>query len=213
MGKSFYFGPEYIDPSRFASYAYQLSEVLKLEPESVLEIGIGNGLVCYMLRKAGIDVSTLDFDESLEPDVVASVTDMPVPDNSFDVVACFQVLEHLPFATLGKALREIHRVTRKHVVISLPQRSRFYKLDCTLPKIGRRRVSVSLPLLTQARHTMDYEHYWEIGAKGCPLHRVTELLRSSGFRVRGTYRVWENPYHRMFILAKTEPSRGNRPDG
>ncbi len=203
----YYRGQAYISPARFASYAYQIKEVLELQPRRVLEVGIGNGLVSYMLRKAGLDVTTLDFDPSLEPEIVASVTDMPVPHRSFDVVACFEVLEHLPFDRFPKALRELRRASCKHVVLTLPDCTRIYKLEARLPKLGRRRFSFGLRFLRPSEHEFDGQHYWEIGRNGYPLKTVRECLEESGLQVIKTYRVWENVYHRMFVtrLSQGQP--------
>jgi len=199
-----YVGHGYISPARFASYAYQIKELLALEPRNVLEVGIGNGLVSYMLRKAGVEVTTLDFDPSLEPDIVASVTDMPVADSSFDVVACFEVLEHLPFQNFIGALRELRRVSSEHVVLSLPDRTRMYTVETVLPKLGRRRFSFGAPFLPSTDHTFNGEHYWEIGRNGYPLNTVMECLEGSGLEVVRTYRLWENVCHRMFVTRLSQ---------
>jgi len=204
--RELYFRPGYLSPARFASYGYQLREIMSLKPETILEVGIGNGLMSYLLRKVGLKVTTLDFDESLEPDVVASVTDMPLDDNSFDVVACFEVLEHFPFAGFAKALCEICRVSRRMAVISLPDHTlRFYRIEFTLPWLGHGRCSFSLPTSKASEHKFDGEHYWEIGKKGYPLERVMACIEEAGFDVVKTYRILENPTHRMFILRKSAP--------
>jgi 16S rRNA A1518/A1519 N6-dimethyltransferase RsmA/KsgA/DIM1 with predicted DNA glycosylase/AP lyase activity len=69
VSKNTYFGLDYLTRSRFGSYYHQLSEILRCQRESVLEIGIGNGLISFMLRKTGPELTTLDFDESLKPDI------------------------------------------------------------------------------------------------------------------------------------------------
>jgi len=48
----------------------------------------------------------------------------------------------------------------------------------------------------------DGEHYWEIGKAGYPLREVMNEMRSAGFKVKKTCRVFEIPYHRFFILNK-----------
>lgn len=201
VDRSIYVGPGYISPARFASYAYQLQEVLALQPRRVLEVGIGNGLVSHMLRKAGLEVTTLDFDASLEPDIVASLTDMPVADASFDVVACFEVLEHLPFEQFPVALGELRRASSRHVVTSLPDCVRIYKLEARLPKLGYRRLSFGAPFFAPVEHSFDGEHYWEIGVHGFSLERIQTCFHEAGLEVVKTYRVWENPYHRIFVTS------------
>jgi 2-polyprenyl-3-methyl-5-hydroxy-6-metoxy-1,4-benzoquinol methylase len=198
VDRSIYFGPGYISPARFASYAYQLKEVMALKPKRVLEVGIGNGLVSCMLGRAGLDVTTLDFDPSLGPDIVASVTDMPVGDGSFDVVACFEVLEHLPFELFPRALAELRRASSAHVILSLPDLTRIYKAEVTLPRLGPRRLSLALPFVPQRTHAFDGEHHWEIGVGGCSLRKVRDCLEGAGLTVRKCYRIWESLCHRMF---------------
>lgn len=202
VDRSIYFGPRYMNPARFASYAYQIREILALGPKNVLEVGIGNGLVSYMLRQAGTDVTTLDFDESLQPDIVGSVAEMPIADGSFDLVVCCEVLEHIPYEMFCAALNEIFRVAVTSAVISLPEHGRFYKVEAVLPMIGRHRWSLSVPFLSPPEHIFDGEHHWEIGKNGYPLQAALAVMRSVGFSVAKTYRVWENPYHRVFLLRK-----------
>lgn len=47
-----------------------------------------------------------------------SVYELPWPDDSFDVLTCFEVMEHLDYPQ--KALAEMHRVARRHVVVTVP---------------------------------------------------------------------------------------------
>jgi hypothetical protein len=46
------------------------------------------------------------------------------------------------------------------------------------------------------------EHYWEIGALNYPLNRIKEDINKEGFNIQKTYRIFEHPYHRLFILRK-----------
>jgi len=52
----------------------------------------------------------------------------------------------------------------------------------------------------------DGEHYWEIGKEGYPLQKVMDEMRRAGFKIEKTYRVFEHPYHRFFVLAKGKVS-------
>jgi SAM-dependent methyltransferase len=57
--------------------------------------------------------------------VVGSVVDLPFPNRSFDVVGCFEVLEHLPGDLPRRALSELARVARHAVVLSVPHEPMF----------------------------------------------------------------------------------------
>jgi 2-polyprenyl-3-methyl-5-hydroxy-6-metoxy-1,4-benzoquinol methylase len=108
----------YDSKGHFISYWHRIDEILRQGPDNILEIGIGNGLLGKYLRDQGYRVTTLDHDPRLEPDIAASVLDLPLKDESFDVVACFEVLEHLPFEAVPQALSELRRVSRQSVLIS-----------------------------------------------------------------------------------------------
>ncbi len=118
---------------RWISYWHQIDEVLKLQPRTVLEIGIGNKMVSDYLRKQGIEVKTLDIDEDLKPDFIASVINMPLANDSFDVILCAEILEHLPFKDFKKALLELKRVTKRYTVLSLPHFGPPLKLSFKIP--------------------------------------------------------------------------------
>lgn len=197
-----YFSESYDSKERFISYWHQIHEIVKLNPEKVLEVGVGNGFVSEYLRKRGIDVITLDIDEGLNPDIVGNVISMPLQDNSFDVVACYEVLEHLPYERFHQALREIFRVSKLHAVLSLPDVARVYRYSIHIPKIGYKKILFSLPRLRKQVHKFDGEHYWEIGKAGFPLNKIIRDIKSAGFIIHKTYRVFEHPYHRFFILKK-----------
>jgi SAM-dependent methyltransferase len=107
---------------RFASYWYQLDEALRARGP-ILEIGIGNGTVSRLLRQRGLDVTTCDLDAELDPDVVADVRALPFPDGTFDTALACEVLEHLPWSDVSGALRELRRVTRTTVVLSVPDQT------------------------------------------------------------------------------------------
>jgi len=51
-------------------------------------------------------------------------------------------------------------------------------------------------------HNFDGEHYWEIGKAGYPLSKIINEIQKVGFKVEKTYRIFENPYHKFFILKK-----------
>lgn len=64
----------------------------------------------------------LDCDARHDPDIVASMTDIPVAPESFDAVFCQHALEHLSPAEAVKALREFRRVLKPggYVLATVP---------------------------------------------------------------------------------------------
>ena len=201
-GQSHYAGDAYNSASRFFSYGHQLRELWMLHPRNILEVGVGSGVISSVLRNSPVELTTLDFDPELKPDVVASVDDIPLPSETFDVVMCCEVLEHLPFEKFDRALRELHRVSRSHVMITLPQCTPVARLCVPVFSALGRKLVIPLPSLRARRKPQCDEHFWEIGLKGYPLKRIVSAIEAAGFSVIKTRRIWENPYHRMFVLRK-----------
>lgn len=100
------------------------------EQGDMLEVGCGEGMLLsevYRLwperKLTGVDLSESAVQEARErnPGIqidVANALDLPFEDNSFEVVLCAEVLEHLKEPQ--KALAELCRVSSKHVILSVP---------------------------------------------------------------------------------------------
>ena len=195
-----YFAADYEDRNRWMSYWHQIDEILAVNPEKVLVVGKGNGLVPGYFKTAGIKTITLDIDETLRPDIVASVLKIPLIGESFDVVLCAEVLEHLPYNEFNQALSEIKRVTKIGAVISLPHFGPAIRFFLKIPFLPELRFIFKLPY--PIKHQFKGEHYWEIGKRGYPLRRIKNDIKKSGFTVKNDYIVFENPLHHFFVLKK-----------
>lgn len=203
VDKSHYEFGRYVRKQRLASMWHQLDEVIKLNPARVLEVGPGPGLFKAMAGSLGIQVETLDIDHELQPDHVASVLDIPFEDGAFDVVCAFQMLEHLPFEQSLVAFREMTRVAKNAVVVSLPDAATRWPISIHVPKIGAVQFSIPTPRLRPRRHKFDGEHYWEINKAGYSLRQVTATLKEQArVSLVRTFRVHEDPYHRFFVFLK-----------
>ena len=145
-------------------------------------------------------MTTLDIDEALKPDCVGSVLNMSIKENSFEAVACFEVLEHIPFDYFPIALKEIWRTAQRYAIISLPDCKRCLRLY--LPKIGRRFFLLDYPFFRPAEHKFDGEHFWEINKKGYPLTKIMTVIKKAGFSIEETFRAWGLPHLRFFRLRK-----------
>lgn len=195
---------KYDSKRRFASYWHQINEVLKRAPKNVLEIGIGNGFTSRYLREQGVKLTTCDINNDLKPDYAASVTKLPFSNNSFDIVVACEILEHIPYEDALKGLQEIYRVSSSYAIISLPDSTRCACIAFPVPPpYSKFQKVITIPRLFPKKHMLTKSgHYWEIGKKDFPLKRIVTDMQGCGFTVEKTYRVFENSYHRFFILKK-----------
>jgi SAM-dependent methyltransferase len=202
-GKAHY-AVSYVRGGRLFSYAHQMNAVLEHEPHKVLEVGPGPGMVTAALRAIDIEVLTVDVQAELRPDVVASVTDLPFQDRAFDVAMCCQVLEHLPFDRFVPALKEMGRVSRKAVVISLPDCTPYYEIRLRLPKLRNifwtRSRQRDRDIAYKARKYEDDGHYWEVGYPEATLAVVEQAISTAGLRLNRSWRFIDNTYHRFFVV-------------
>ncbi len=197
-----YFNQIYDSKERFISYWHQIDEIVKLKPKKILEIGVGNKFVSNYLKSRGFNITTIDIDKRLKPDVVGDILKLPFKDQSFDVIVCYEVLEHIPYENLQRALREMHRVSKKYVIISLPDSNPYYPIFMLIPILGTIRQLVRLPQIRKTKHKFDGQHYWEIGKKGFSLEKVQNEFRICNLEIINTYCLFEFSYHRFYILKK-----------
>lgn len=191
---------KYVDKQRWASMWHQLDEVIKLKPQSVLEIGPGPGVFKQVAKLFDVKVETLDIDPELHPDHIGVATALPFAGKSYDVVCAFQMLEHLPYDESLAAFAEMARVARKHVVVSLPDAKPLWRYVVHIPKLGEMNIRIPRPFSPEQTHVFDGQHYWEINKKG---YRLSKVLADFGkiCELNYTYRVKENAYHRFFVFS------------
>ncbi|MDE2001609.1 MAG: class I SAM-dependent methyltransferase [Patescibacteria group bacterium] len=201
VNRDVYEGGRYEHAGRWASYYYQIKNILQTAPENVLEIGPGSGVTSWFLKSQGFKVVTMDIAEDLRPDVVADITEMPFQNDAFDTVSCCEVLEHLPFEDSVKALTEIKRVAKNYAVISIPDHRRvLLSLAIKLPFFQEKYFIIRVPSLK--KHVFNGLHYWEIGHIGYPLSKIRNTLRGVGFTIEKDFTIPENPLVHFFILKK-----------
>jgi ubiquinone/menaquinone biosynthesis C-methylase UbiE len=200
VNKTHYDFFKYSHTDRWVSYYHQLHEVLKLDPESVLEVGVGDKVFgSFLMNNTKINYTSVDIAEDLDPDVVGSVISLPFENNSFDMVCAFEVLEHLTYENFLKSLSEMSRVSRKCVIISLPHFGPRLQLYMKLPLVPELRLSYKVPY--HKRHEFNGEHYWEIGKKGSSLSKVKRDIKKY-FKISKEFVPFESQYHHFFVLEK-----------
>ncbi len=186
----------YDDLERWISYWYQIRAALRLRPRTVLEIGSGSGVFRAYLANAGVNVRSMDIDDSRKPDVVASVTDLDAafPSTRFDAICAFQVLEHLPFDQFERCLQQIAGHAG-HALISLPYRGERVRFSFWL---GDKKLSLGHKFMMPWRYRRCPEHHWELG-RGYSARRITRIM-GKYFDVLERGFIAENPYHYLWVL-------------
>jgi ubiquinone/menaquinone biosynthesis C-methylase UbiE len=193
---------DYDNKKRLASYWHQVDECRALGGKSVLVVGKGSGLPAILLERQGFEVTTLDIQSQLRPAVTGDVRRLPFRNQVFDLAVCCQVLEHLPRKCLIPALRELHRVVKKGLVLSLPDCASYSTMySLLLSPVLRRKEMLTLPHRARKTAKLDSEHFWEINMSGHRLSDVQRDIEQAGFNTERTFRVWEIPYHRFWRLT------------
>lgn len=190
----------YFHKFRWMSYWYQTKEIVSREDiTTCLDIGPGNQFLKKMLEmhRPDIEYKTLDIDEELKPDFIGSVTNIDLSDNSFDLVCAFQVLEHIEFKDFVPALKELKRVSKKYVFISLPHNVPSFDLEFKLP--GLKRVSIAIKSPWGQKHVFKGQHYWEVGKLGYSAKKIRKIF-ADHFEIIADYVPHENQYHHFYIL-------------
>lgn len=202
VDKTHYAFNKYVSKGRWNSFYHQIDEIIRTEPNSILEIGVGAGISkCVLKDVLHYNYESMDIDEELCPDHIGSILEMPFPDKQYDTIGCFQVLEHLPFENFEKSLSELFRVANKAVIISLPNAESVWQIQ--IPKIYRKKL-VKRPFTKLRQHFFDGEHYWEINKKGYELDKIISVMQRIAklfnFVIEKEYQVFENSYHHFFVL-------------
>lgn len=105
-------------------------------PESILDVGSGRGVFLFPLLKefpntniTSIDIlpNRLELLNNIKNGGIDNLnvynedlTNLSFNDNTFDVVAILEVLEHIP--NVKKAIKEAIRVSKKFIVITVPSK-------------------------------------------------------------------------------------------
>ncbi len=111
-------------------YSTLISLAKPLSPSSILDAGCGEGFSLNKIieNKIGKNVEGIEYSKeaialgkNLFPNIKikqGSIYNLPYKDNSFDLVVCTEVLEHLE--NPNRAVSEIVRVSKKYLALSVP---------------------------------------------------------------------------------------------
>jgi 2-polyprenyl-3-methyl-5-hydroxy-6-metoxy-1,4-benzoquinol methylase len=134
-------GLHYDDPDHLNRFDFLFHAIIEQSPpRSLLDAGCGQGHLLTRaldrgIRSAGIDISEAAkdfFDSSTgakypsDSFTLCSLTDIPFPDRSFDLVLCLDVLEHLTIFDIFAAVSELVRVARHRLICSINLDNPYY---------------------------------------------------------------------------------------
>lgn len=95
-----------------------------LKPKSLLDVGCGTGDLVGQLRRMGVDAYGIELSKhaleiansEVKPFLKqGDIMDIPYPDNKFDLVMTFDVLEHIERSKIKQAIGETIRVSKKYI--------------------------------------------------------------------------------------------------
>jgi len=124
-------------------------------PLSIVDIGAGNGYFSYWWNQKGT-VTAIDYSDVMlqnnpvKKKLVMDARHLEFADSSFDLTFCHAVLHHIDRKDRPQVLREMKRVSKKHVVIIEPNRNNpLVAMFCMLKKEERGGLDFSLSYCKQ----------------------------------------------------------------
>lgn len=119
-------GPSHLDTWFKPHQQYRLRWLKRHCVGTVMELGTNYGYVlAYCGGQIGVDWNpqSIALAGILNPGkefVVADIRKLPFPDNYVDTVLLTDVVEHIPWEDVPKALKEARRVAKQKVLITVP---------------------------------------------------------------------------------------------
>lgn len=124
----------YLDKEKYASPKL-IDFAVHNAGKKILDLGCATGDYCINLHSFGFECTGVDInpeyvEKTREKGIDAYVmrgNDLKFPDNSFDTVLIFEVLEHVndPYAVI----KEAKRVAKKNILITVPNCTQFLQLN------------------------------------------------------------------------------------
>ncbi len=191
VGKKFYI--QQFDFLSWYRYYFILKEVIDFNPNSILEIGAGSGMVKNCLQPIVNNYVVMDINVNLEPDIVTDVREQQKDLNEkFDCVIVADVLEHMPFEDLQKSLHNLNGYLRAEgrLFVTIPHRRSHFLI--MTPAYKPRVITVPTGLLSPSafyrrfikrKIWIDPDHCWEIGDGKIKKSNVENAFLKTDFNI------------------------------
>jgi hypothetical protein len=215
---------QFLDERYVSSLMFQIQSITDLGEQvtSVLEVGPGGGTFKLMMDHLGYKVLTTDIVADFEPDYLGDFRDIEI-DMSFDLVAGFEVLQHMRYLDFVTSLRKMAELSKRYVFISLPAQVHSFNIRARFPRllvpsrlgIGRLQHWNSVGFNWEWPRARDIPeerfadredhwnpHYWEVGRKSYPKQRILDDVEKAGLRIMWNGHGERHPYHYFLMLEK-----------
>jgi len=125
---------------REISLAENIMHVLPESFESIIDVGCGEGYLLHQINERynkkeiyGLDLTSGRIAATKRNIPSAkllrgNIYKLPFPNNSFDVVVCSELIEHL--TNYKDAIKELLRISKKSVIITVPNEQELVKVMC-----------------------------------------------------------------------------------
>jgi len=96
-------------------------------PQRVIDMGCGPGALMFLLNEIGVVADGIDFSatsKEIAPAEVAdrigigSIIEVDVPSDSYDLVICREVFEHMPVLQVQKAVENLCRISSRYIYVT-----------------------------------------------------------------------------------------------
>jgi SAM-dependent methyltransferase len=109
--------------------------------KKVIDVGCGEGMITNPLVETGLSVVGVDVSiGSLKflsaYKTQATIDELPFGDDTFELVICSSVLEHLNDELLHTGVKELMRISSRYILISTPYNEILWKSFTKCPKCG-----------------------------------------------------------------------------
>lgn len=152
----------------------------------ILEIGPGEGTIKNVLGPFVGKYETLDLNQKLNPDHAGDAREFKEElRGKYDCVIAADILEHINFEDLDKALANIYAYLKNggYALITIPHRSQYLLWMTSLnhkPSIIR---TPTLKRMTGRKVSIDPDHQWEIGDGHHTIKNVEDVMKKIGFKI------------------------------
>ncbi len=199
-----------LDLLNWMRYAAIVKELTNQKPQSVLEAGPGEGVIKNVMKNFVEKYDTLDVNSKLSPTYEGDVRD---PKNElrekYNCVIAADILEHIPFGDLEKALKNLHSYLKNggQALITIPHRTWFVSGMSWL--FNYRELMLRAPdwlrtfyhrfVRRRKSNPIDPDHEWEIGDGKHSVKDVEDKMGNASFKMGKREKL---PYVDFWVLRK-----------